>query len=183
MLQGGGALGAYQIGVYQALSEAGCEPNWLSGVSIGAVNSAIIAGNPPERRLKHLEAFWNKISGRKIWAYTPEGDPWRDLRNRTSSLFTLLMGQPGFFKPRVPNPWLQLPGADGATSFYDSSELAEHARGAGRFRPPQQWPQAAERRRGQCPHRQLPLFRLRQAEDRPGAYHGIGRSSAGAAGR
>jgi predicted acylesterase/phospholipase RssA len=77
VLQGGGALGAYQIGVYQALSEAGCEPSWLSGVSIGAVNSAIIAGNPPERRLKHLEAFWNKISGRKIWAYKPEGDPWR----------------------------------------------------------------------------------------------------------
>jgi len=123
VLQGGGALGAYQIGVYQALSEAGCEPSWLSGVSIGAVNSAIIAGNPPERRLKHLEAFWNKISGRKIWAYTPEGDPWRDLRNRTSSMFTMMMGQPGFFKPRVPSPWLQLPGADGATSFYDSSDL------------------------------------------------------------
>lgn len=123
VLQGGGALGAYQVGVYQALSEAGCEPNWLSGVSIGAVNCAIIAGNPPERRLRNLETFWETVSGRKIWAYTPEGDPWRDLRNRTSSLFTVLMGQPGFFKPRLPNPWLQLPGSDGATSFYESDEL------------------------------------------------------------
>jgi NTE family protein len=69
VLQGGGALG-----VYQALAEAGCEPNWISGVSIGAINSAIIAGNGPKKRLQKLEAFWNTISGRKIWAYTPEGD-------------------------------------------------------------------------------------------------------------
>jgi NTE family protein len=66
VLQGGGALGAYQIGVYQALAEAGCEPNWISGVSIGAINSAIIAGNGPKKRLQKLEAFWNTISGRKI---------------------------------------------------------------------------------------------------------------------
>ncbi|WP_349960895.1 patatin-like phospholipase family protein [Rhizobium sp. ZPR3] len=123
VFQGGGALGAYQAGVYQALAEAGCEPTWLSGVSIGAVNAAIIAGNEPGRRLQRLEQFWQIISGRKIWAYTPEGDFFRDIRNRTSSWMTMTMGQPGFFKPRFPNPWLELPGAEGATSFYDSSEL------------------------------------------------------------
>jgi len=123
VLQGGGALGAYQVGVYQALAEARCEPNWISGVSIGAINSAIIAGNAPRNRLSRLESFWQIISGRKIWAYTPEGDVFRDMRNRTSSLMTLLMGQPGFFQTRPVNPWLQLPGADGATSFYDSSTL------------------------------------------------------------
>jgi NTE family protein len=123
VFQGGGALGAYQAGVYQALAEAGCEPTWLSGVSIGAVNAAIIAGNEPSRRLQRLEQFWQIISGRKIWAYTPEGDFFRDIRNRTSSWMTMTMGQPGFFKPRFPNPWLELPGAEGATSFYDSSEL------------------------------------------------------------
>lgn len=123
VFQGGGALGAYQAGVYQALAEAGCEPTWLSGVSIGAVNAAIIAGNEPSRRLPRLEQFWQIISGRKIWAYTPEGDFFRDIRNRTSSWMTMTMGQPGFFKPRFPNPWLELPGAEGATSFYDSSEL------------------------------------------------------------
>jgi NTE family protein len=63
VLQGGGALGAYQIGVYQALAEAGCEPNWISGVSIGAINSAIIAGNGPEKRLQNLEAFWSRSPG------------------------------------------------------------------------------------------------------------------------
>jgi NTE family protein len=57
VLQGGGALGAYQIGVHQALAEAGCEPNWISGVSIGAINSAIIGGDGPEKRLQNLEAF------------------------------------------------------------------------------------------------------------------------------
>ncbi len=123
VFQGGGALGAYQAGVYQALAEAGCEPTWLSGVSIGAVNAAIIAGNEPSRRLQRLEQFWQIISGRKIWAYTPEGDVFRDIRNRTSSWMTMTMGQPGFFKPRFPNPWFELPGAEGATSFYDSSEL------------------------------------------------------------
>ncbi|MGY5774834.1 patatin-like phospholipase family protein [Rhizobium sp. LEGMi135b] len=123
VFQGGGALGAYQAGVYQALAEAGCEPTWLSGVSIGAVNAAIIAGNEPGRRLQRLEQFWQIISGRKIWAYTPEGDFFRDIRNRTSSWMTMTMGQPGFFKPRFPNPWFELPGAEGATSFYDSAEL------------------------------------------------------------
>jgi NTE family protein len=64
-------------------------------VSIGAINSAIIAGNGPEKRLQNLEAFWSTISGRKIWAYTPEGDIFRDFRNQTSSLMMLLFGQPG----------------------------------------------------------------------------------------
>ncbi|TIO76596.1 MAG: patatin-like phospholipase family protein [Mesorhizobium sp.] len=125
VFQGGGALGAYQAGVYQALSDAGCEPTWLSGVSIGAINASIIAGNEPSRRLQRLEQFWQTISGRKIWAYTPEGDIYRDIRNRTSSWMTMMMGQPGFFKPRNPNPWLELSGAEGATSFYDTAELKD----------------------------------------------------------
>jgi NTE family protein len=125
VLQGGGALGAYQVGVYQALAEAECEPSWISGVSIGAINSAIIAGNGPEKRLQNLETFWSTVSGRKIWAYTPEGDIFRDFRNQTSSLMTLLFGQPGFFQPRTPNPWLHLPGAQGATSYYDSGALQD----------------------------------------------------------
>src|SRR3974377_1370131 len=77
VLQGGGALGAYQAGVYQAMHEAGLEPDWVSGVSIGAINSAIIAGNPPGRRLKALRTFWELITERKIWAFTPDGDVFR----------------------------------------------------------------------------------------------------------
>src|SRR5471030_1985687 len=106
VLQVGGALGAYQIGVYEALHEAGIEPDWVSGVSIGAVNAALIAGNPPERRLERLNAFWEKITERKVWLHTPDGDVFRQARNMTSSLMTTMMGQPGFFAPHPVNPWL-----------------------------------------------------------------------------
>src|SRR5262245_51902796 len=83
VLQGGGALGAYQAGVYQALHEANIEPDWVSGVSIGAINSAIIAGNPPHQRLAKLRAFWEKITNRRVWAFTPDGDIFRMARNAT----------------------------------------------------------------------------------------------------
>src|SRR5271156_3605821 len=74
ILQGGGALGAYQAGVYQALHEAGLEPDWVAGVSIGAVNAAIIAGNKPEDRLKMLEKFWLDITARDPFPAWVEGD-------------------------------------------------------------------------------------------------------------
>jgi NTE family protein len=123
VLQGGGALGAYQAGVYEALAAAKCEPNWISGVSIGGINAAIIAGNPPEKRLQALHAFWNTVSARKIWLYTPEGDFFHDLRNQSSAAMTMWLGQPGFFKPRMPGPWFSAAGAEGATSYYDTSDL------------------------------------------------------------
>lgn len=125
VLQGGGALGAYQAGVYQALHEAGIEPDWVSGVSIGAINAAIIAGNSPARRLDRLRQFWETITDRKIWAYTPDGDVFRQARNGISSLVTMSLGQPGFFAPRRPSPWLNFAGAQGATSYYDSAPLKE----------------------------------------------------------
>jgi len=123
VLQGGGALGAYQAGVFQALAEAGVHANWLSGVSIGAINAAIIAGNRPENQLDRLRDFWETVSERKIWLFTPEGDVFRRLRNQVSSMMTMTTGLPGFFKLRNANPWLQLSGASGATSFYDTDEL------------------------------------------------------------
>src|SRR5215471_5903856 len=104
VLQGGGALGAYQAGVYQAMHEVGIEPDWVSGVSIGAINAAIIAGNPPHRRLRQLRSFWDQITERKIWPFTPDGDAFRKARNLHSSWMTMLSGQPGFFTPRFPNP-------------------------------------------------------------------------------
>lgn len=125
VFQGGGALGAYQAGVFQALSEAGVEANWLSGVSIGAINAAIIAGNKPGDRIDRLRDFWETVSNRKVWQFTPEGDAFRKLRNQTSAMMTMMSGLPGFFKPRNMTPWLQTAGASGATSFYDTSEL-EH---------------------------------------------------------
>ncbi|WP_027579658.1 patatin-like phospholipase family protein [Bradyrhizobium sp. Ai1a-2] len=125
VLQGGGALGAYQAGVYQALHEVGIEPDWICGVSIGAINSAIIAGNPPERRLERLHTFWDRITSRKIWHYTPDGDIFRKARNFTSSFMTTVMGQPGFFAPHTTNPWLSAAGARTATSYYDTAPLRE----------------------------------------------------------
>jgi NTE family protein len=125
VLQGGGALGAYQAGVYQALHEADIEPDWVSGVSIGAINSAIIAGNSRKNRLKALRTFWERITERKVWHYTPDGDFFRKMRNAASCWMTLTQGQPGFFKPRQTSPWLSPPGSASATSYYDSAPLIE----------------------------------------------------------
>src|SRR6476661_968363 len=67
VLQGGGALGAYQVGVYQALHEAGVEPDWVIGTSIGAINASLIAGNPPAERMPRLKEFWSRIESRPTW--------------------------------------------------------------------------------------------------------------------
>jgi len=125
VLQGGGALGAYQAGVYQALHEANIEPDWVCGVSIGAINSAIIAGNRPDRRLERLHAFWDRITNRKIWHYTPDGDIYRQARNFASAFMTSAFGQPGFFAPHRVNPWFSPVGARTATSYYDTAPLRE----------------------------------------------------------
>jgi NTE family protein len=69
--------------------EAGVERDWVTGVSIGAINCAIIAGNRPERRVERLRTFWERINERKIWSYTPDGDIFRKLRNATSSWVTV----------------------------------------------------------------------------------------------
>ena len=125
LLQGGGALGAYQAGVYQALHEAGLEPDWLAGVSIGSVNAALIAGNPPEKRLPALEEFWRSITLRPVWGFLPNGDDPRKMHNLWSSFMTMTLGQPGLFKPNFPSPWLQPRGALEATAYYDSTPLLE----------------------------------------------------------
>jgi NTE family protein len=123
VLQGGGALGAYQAGVYQALSDAGCEPTWLSGVSIGAINAAIIAGNPPERRVERLRAFWEEVSSRLTAWPLANDDNSRKVFNETSAALAALWGVPGFFEPRVPPAVLMPPGTPEAISVYDSSPL------------------------------------------------------------
>ncbi|MCW3476132.1 patatin-like phospholipase family protein [Limobrevibacterium gyesilva] len=125
VLQGGGALGAYQAGVYQALHEAGLEPDWVAGVSIGGINSAIIAGNPPERRLERLREFWEMITTQSVSLFTLDGDDARRARNGWSALLTTLRGQPGFFDVNMPGPWLSPRGSKQATSFYNTAPLRE----------------------------------------------------------
>lgn len=130
LLQGGGALGAYQGGVYQALAEADLHPDWVAGISIGAVNSAIIAGNPPEQRVGKLRVFWEGITESPSWALGADavscfarGDTARKVLNQASAAAVLCGGTPGFFAPRVPAPWLCPDGSLEATSWYDTGKL------------------------------------------------------------
>ena len=121
VLQGGGALGSYQAGVYEALSTSQYMPDWIAGISVGAINAAIIAGNAPEKRVERLKAFWEGI--------TTPSSPWpaplgmtMNGHRRTSSINTLMFGQPGFFAPHSPMHWLL--GAK-PTSYYDTSPLKD----------------------------------------------------------
>jgi NTE family protein len=97
MLQGGGALGSYQVGVYKALEAAGCVPSWICGVSIGAINGALIAGNVPERRLQQLEAFWNVIASRPLAPFDVSAQPMQGWLNAASAFLrraVLILGWP-----------------------------------------------------------------------------------------
>jgi NTE family protein len=125
VLQGGGALGAYQAGVYQALHEAGLQPDTVAGVSIGGVNAAIIAGNPPEHRVERLRDFWEGITARPVSLFTIDGDAARKATNIWSALLTTTLGQPGFFTPNRLNPWISPRGSATATAFYDATPLSE----------------------------------------------------------
>jgi NTE family protein len=123
VLQGGGALGAYQAGVYEMLAASGHLPNWVAGISIGAINAALIVGNPPELRLERLKTFWETVSSRLLLDPAVPGDRSRNLFNETSATMALLMGAPGFFEPRFPPPQLRPEGTLEALSFYDTKPL------------------------------------------------------------
>lgn len=123
LLQGGGALGAYQGGVYAGLAETGEAPDWIVGVSIGGINAALIAGNPPERRVARLREFWERVSANSPTILPPAFDIMRPVMNRASAASSLVMGIPGFFTPRFPPPSMAADGTPGALSYYDTSPL------------------------------------------------------------
>ena len=123
VLQGGGALGSYQAGVIEALGEAGIDVDWVAGISIGAVNAAILAGNPPERRLARLKAFWEQATSALPSFPIPFGDTAREMVHEWSAAMVAWTGVPGFFIPRMIPPALATPGSPGALSFYDSTPL------------------------------------------------------------
>jgi NTE family protein len=125
VLQGGGALGAYQAGVYEGMAEQGIAPDWVTGVSIGAINGALIAGNPPERRLEQLREFWNRVSSGMPSSVLAQLDPLRGGLNRLSALAAATFGVPGFFSPRMPPAFFALDGTPEALSIYDTSPLRE----------------------------------------------------------
>jgi NTE family protein len=128
LLQGGGALGAYQGGVYQALAEAELHPDWVAGISIGAINAALIAGNPSEQRVEKLRQFWETVStpppaAPYLAGGAPRDDTTHRLVNQARALGTLVAGAPGFFVPRLPPPYLHPPGSPQALSWYDTAPL------------------------------------------------------------
>ena len=120
VLQGGGALGSYQVGVYEALAEYGYEPDWVAGISIGAINSAIIAGNAPEDRVARLHEFWDQVSSPSAsWLDLPL-EMWQETMRRLGAMSALMFGQPGFFRPNVLRCWAT---GTAPTSYYDTAEL------------------------------------------------------------
>src|SRR6201991_2060579 len=123
VLQGGGALGSYQAGAYQALCRSGFEPEWVAGISIGAINSAIIAGNEPDKRVDRLKEFWDMVSQPVSWNPLVPGDRARSLFNETSAAIIATFGVPGFFTPRFPPAPLWPPGSMDALSYYDTAPL------------------------------------------------------------
>ena len=125
VLQGGGALGAYQAGVFEALSKVYREPSWLAGISIGAINAALIAGNPPEERVERLREFWTLVSSSLAAPVLAPDSVGRDFLNESSATHAMLFGVPGFFKPRVPPAPFQLAGTLGAISYYDTAPLRQ----------------------------------------------------------
>jgi NTE family protein len=129
VLQGGGALGAYQAGVYEALAALHHTPEWLAGISIGAINAALIAGNPPERRVARLREFWEGVSSfpftPALPASVPGFDGARDASNETNATIAMLFGVAGFFSPRVPAAPFQPRGTVAAISYYDTEPLRQ----------------------------------------------------------
>ena len=125
VLQGGGALGAYQAGVYEALQDGGYMPEWIAGISIGAINAAIIAGNHPENRIDRLHRFWDRVSEFLPFECPAEDGIARQVFSEASAALVALTGLPGFFSPRFPPPFAAMPGTPAALSFYDTAPLRE----------------------------------------------------------
>ncbi|GLV27935.1 membrane protein [Sphingobium sp. TomTYG75] len=125
LLQGGGALGSFQAGVYQRLDELGIDVSWVAGISIGAVNAAIIAGNPPHRRISRMKKFWLTVSGGLPNIVLPEIDHIREAAHLMAAGAVATFGVPGMFRPRLWPSVMMPEGTPGAISFYDSAPLKE----------------------------------------------------------
>jgi NTE family protein len=123
VLQGGGALGSYQAGAYQALCHHDFEPEWVAGISIGAINAAIIAGNDPSKRVARLKEFWQMVSSPVPWNPIVNTDRGRSAFNEASAALIATFGVPGFFTPRIPPAPLWPQGSPQSLSYYDTAPL------------------------------------------------------------
>ena len=123
VLQGGGALGAYQAGVFESLGKVYREPNWVAGISIGAINAALIAGNPAHSRVSRLREFWELVSSSLSAPTLAPNGAGREGLNEASASQVMLFGVPGFFTPRFPPAPFQPRGTLEAISYYDTAPL------------------------------------------------------------
>jgi NTE family protein len=124
LLQGGGALGAYQVGVCEAFLDFGCPPDWLIGTSIGAINAAIIAGNKPKLRIKKLKEFWGMIELKVPFFPINENHIFlQKVQNYYIAQLITFFGLPGFFTPKLFNPWHLLSNTPDQLSYYDTKAL------------------------------------------------------------
>ncbi len=123
LLQGGGALGAYHAGVYEGLAAGGFAPDWVVGISVGAINAALIAGNAPQRRLERLRDFWDLVSAQAPFILPAGMEFARPTMNQMAAASAMLFGIPGFFSPRMPAPQFAPAGTIGALSYYDTEPL------------------------------------------------------------
>ncbi|AJP70864.1 patatin-like phospholipase family protein [Sphingomonas hengshuiensis] len=123
VLQGGGALGSFQAGVIEELATTHIEIDWVAGISIGAINAALFAGNPPERRLAAIRSFWDGVTAALPDFSLPMNDTLREFSHEWSAAMVALQGVPGFFSPRMVPPQFAVPGTPEALSFYDTAPL------------------------------------------------------------
>src|SRR5271154_3907244 len=123
VLQGGGALGSYQAGAFQALCRSGFQPEWVAGISIGAINAAIIAGNDSDKIVDRLKEFWEQVSSPVPWNPILKGERNRTFFNETSAAIIATFGVPGFFSPRIPPAPLWPQGSPQSLSYYDTAPL------------------------------------------------------------
>ena len=180
VFQGGGALGAYQAGVYQALHEAGIEPDWIIGTSIGAINAGLIAGNRHADRLGALTEFWQRMAHKSLWS---AGTLWPQTSQSLSYWQTLGMGIPGFFAPNPMAFWgtRVVLGADRA-GYYSTAPLEKTLTELVDFSLHQPLQAAADGGRGARAHEPHDLLRRPRHRDRRQAHHGVGRVAAGVPG-
>ena len=159
VLQGGGALGSYQAGAYQALCHHDFEPDWVAGISIGAINAAIIAGNPPEKRVERLKEFWEMVSAPVPWNPITTDDRGRSFFNEASAALIATFGVPGFFTPRFPPAPLWPQGSPAVAELLRYRAASRDAGASGGFRPDQRSQDPAQRRRRERDVGKLHIFR------------------------
>ncbi|WP_232283477.1 patatin-like phospholipase family protein [Sphingomonas sp. PAMC 26617] len=184
VLQGGGALGAYQAGVYEALAQAALYPNWVAGISIGAINAALIAGNAPEQRVEKLRAFWQTVTADPWagWFATPApvgGDLLRHWANHWHAAAAVMTGAAGFFAPRQVPAYFAPAGSADAISFYDTTALKTTLERLVDFDRINAGDMRFQRRRGERGDGQSGMFRQSNARDPARARHCQRRAPAG----